>query len=81
MKAIETKYKQRVAALLASGFTLSAATAQAAIEMPAAVTTMFTDVATLVGTIMAASVAIWVAIKGSVVIYKLGNKFLGKAGA
>lgn len=65
----------------AVGLLVIAVPASAAITIPEDVTDMFTDVATLVTAVAVAVTPIWIALKGSSVIFSLGNKFMGKAGA
>ncbi len=60
---------------------LTMACGAASAELPAAVTTMFTDLAADAALIFTAAVAVWVAIRSSGAIMRLGNKFIGKAGA
>lgn len=49
--------------------------------LDAAVTDLITGLITDVGLLFAATVALWAAIRGFMAVYKLGNKFISKAGA
>ena len=49
--------------------------------LDAAVDTLIDNLVTDVGLLFAATVVLWAAIRGFVAVYKLGNKFISKAGA
>lgn len=49
--------------------------------LPAEVTDAFSTVGGYAASLFAAALVLWVAIRGSVTIFKLANKFLSKAGA
>lgn len=49
--------------------------------LPAEVTDAFATVGGYAASLFAAALVLWVAIRGSVTIFKLANKFLSKAGA
>lgn len=75
MKAIQ-KYTSVFFAFVALCLLSSAASA----AVPTEVTDMITALVTDVGTLFAACVALWVAIRSSTAIMRLGNRFIGKAG-
>lgn len=56
-------------------------TAQANAALPEEVTDLFVEQAANAGLIFAAAVVLWAGIRGFMAIFKLGNKFLSKAGA
>jgi hypothetical protein len=60
---------------------LTVASTPASAALPTEVTSLMTSLAADVGLIFGATVAIWVAVRGSMAIYKLGNRFISKAGA
>lgn len=71
--------KKKMATLVAIATATAAGSASA--ELPTEVTAMFTGVVTDVGLIFAAAVGVWVAVRSSGAIMRLGNKFISKAGA
>lgn len=65
----------------ASITTLAVAGSYANAALSEDVTDLITGLVTDVGLLFAATIALWAAIRGFLAVFKLGNKFISKAGA
>jgi hypothetical protein len=70
-----------VALKASSALGMLAASAFANAALDAAVTDLLTDLGADVALLFAACVTLWATIRGFVAVFKLGNKFISKAGA
>lgn len=77
VSAVKSKWSAMLAVVAVMLF--SSVGAHAALDP--AVTTLITGLTADVGLLFAAVVALWAAIRGFVAVFKLGNKFISRAGA
>ena len=82
---VVVNYSRRASKVVSAGMAVGIVTLMSSMPahaaLDAAVTGLIADLIVDIGLLFAATVAIWAAIRGFAAVFKLGNKFISKAGA